>query len=142
MAATRSRTALLATLVVSMGLAAIGCADPPVGDPCIPEEMPEGGFTNREPYLEYNSVQCLTRVCMVYHYQGDPLDPEVEASATRRKERDDHIYCTCRCKTDDPRFTTCDCPKGYKCCEVMKSQKVSDGVRGSYCVKEGTERDC
>ncbi len=58
--------ALLAGAVVS------GCAASGVGDPCVPEAIPECGFTNRESYVETSSVQCRTRVCLVYRLQGHP----------------------------------------------------------------------
>ena len=45
---------------------------PKVGAPCLPEQVPETGFDDREAYIESSSVQCETRVCIVYHLKGDP----------------------------------------------------------------------
>ena len=50
-----------------------GCTAPGIGDPCIPESIPEGGFVGSEAYLETSSVQCRTRVCMVYQLTGVPI---------------------------------------------------------------------
>jgi hypothetical protein len=55
-----------------MAAAATGCAPVGQGDPCTPEAIPGNGFVANEVYVETSSVQCRTRVCMVYHLQGNP----------------------------------------------------------------------
>ncbi len=63
---------LLVIGLLAFGPAAVGCNAPGVGDPCTPENIPSDGFNGSEAYLETSSVQCRTRVCMVYQLQGDP----------------------------------------------------------------------
>lgn len=115
-----------------------GCASSPVGDPCDPENVPPGGFDPAEAYLETSSVQCRTRVCMVYKLAGDPgdCDPGSPGCATP-SEVEARVYCTCRCDAPaDSNTPTCSCPGGYTCTEVL--QLGGSGIRGSYCVKDGT----
>ncbi len=144
---TRARQALPFTLLVA-GLA-FGCEAPGVGDPCDPENVPEGGFQSSEAYLETSSVQCRTRVCMVYELQGDTRcslgDPSGENCVNQDPNcapDDDNcmaqrVYCTCRCKAPAGSSTsTCECPDGYTCQEIL--ELGGDGIRGSYCVKADT----
>jgi hypothetical protein len=137
---------LLATALVSALL--FGCSTPAVGAPCLPEQVPEDGFADQEAYVESSSVQCETRVCIVYRLRGDPregcvpvaADPNDPTSvgkecATPDKVRD-HVYCTCRCDSDDTGFAECECPDGFTCVDVLN--QGGPGVRGGYCVKNGT----
>ncbi len=116
-----------------------GCASGGVGDPCDPENVPADGFNASEAYLETSSVQCRTRVCMVYHLAGDPggnCDPLVN-TCPQDAEIEQRVYCTCRCDAPAGSNTpTCGCPGGYTCSEVL--QLGGDGIRGSYCVKDDT----
>jgi hypothetical protein len=128
-----------AALFVSL-LVGSGCGTPAVGDPCIPEQIPEGGFDPSEAYIESSSVQCETRVCMVWHLQGAPhgtstCDQNPNACATQDKV-DERVYCTCRCDAGNTRFASCSCPTGYTCTPVL--EQGSEGVRGSYCVLNST----
>ena len=68
-----SRLALLA-IAVGLGLSSVGCASPAIGAPCLPEQVPENGFDDREAYVESSSVQCETRVCVVFKLRGDPRE--------------------------------------------------------------------
>jgi hypothetical protein len=113
-----------------------GCAPAGVGDPCLPEQIPEGGFDDSEAYIESSSVQCQTRVCMVWHMKGAPQgtttctrDP---TSCAPQDKVDQRVYCTCRCDAGNTRFASCTCPSGYTCNPVL--EQGSEGVRGSYCV--------
>jgi hypothetical protein len=108
-------------------LVSAGCATG-VGDPCQPEQIPEGGFAETEAYIETSSVQCETRVCGVFKFVGDPRTAD-------RRVVEDKIYCTCRCKAPDPDFAVCDCPDDFECQEVL--DLGGPGVRGSYCVRRG-----
>lgn len=64
--------------LTALGFAAIllgmlsGCTTSGVGDPCEPERVPEDGFDSDTVFIETNSVQCRTRVCMVYKMRGNP----------------------------------------------------------------------
>jgi len=133
------RNLLLASVVGLTSGLALGCEAPGVGDPCEPEQVPEGGFVPSEAYLETSSVQCRTRVCMVYKLAGDPresCDPSRTVCPTDQ-EVEDRVYCTCRCDApSDSTATLCECPDGYECTEVL--ELGGDGIRGSYCVKSGT----
>lgn len=144
-------------------LLVIGCEAPGVGDPCRPENVPEGGFKESEAYLETSSVQCQTRVCMVYKLAGNTERvlgeyPDCDSPGANCVLGDDsncddgdtvaancapaRVYCTCRC--DAPAgssTTTCECPDGYACEEVVATNAAGAGVRGSYCVKKNTVDD-
>ena len=113
-----------------------GCSTPAVGAPCLPEQIPEDGFDKREAYIESSSVQCETRVCMVYRLNGDPTEGCV-ATETKMcptpKEVESSVYCTCRCDSGNTGFAECECPDGFSCVEVLS--KGGPGVRGGYCVR-------
>ena len=116
-----------------------GCSTPAVGAPCLPEQVPENGFDPRESYVEAGSLQCETRVCMVYKLLGDPRDhciptpthPCADPASTERS-----VYCTCRCDSEGTSDSDCQCPTGYACEKVL--DKAGPGVSGKYCVKEET----
>lgn len=134
--------AAAATFVALLGLATLsgGCATPAVGDPCLPEQIPEGGFQRTEAYIESSSVQCQTRVCMVWKLEGAPQGtPTCLNDSTKcatPQQVDQSVYCTCRCDAGNSRFANCTCPSGYTCTPVL--EQGSEGVRGSYCVKSET----
>jgi hypothetical protein len=135
------RPAVLFPTIILVFVAALagGCAAPAVGDPCTPEAIPMGGFVGSEAYLETSSVQCRTRVCMVYRLDGDPTCVGAPPCAASEDAVNDRVYCTCRCGvpsdvTGDP--TLCECPEGYECTEVL--DLGGNGIRGSYCVKGST----
>lgn len=132
---------------------ACGCASPAVGDPCLPEQVPERGFDHSESYVESGSVQCETRVCLVYKLGGDPregcvpsgdrncvasagapCEPVVECPT--QEQIDDHVYCSCRCDSGDTGLAECECPTGFACAEVL--EQGDEGVRGRYCVRKST----
>ena len=146
-------------LLVSLCLAAFatGCATPAVGDPCLPEQVPEDGFDDSEAYVESSSVQCETRVCIVFKLDGDPREdcparnsgacvptdennncenmPQVVTCATP-EQVEDRVYCTCRCDSGDTGFAECECPDGFSCVDVL--EQGGPGVRGGYCVRNGS----
>lgn len=129
---------------IAVVLTMFGCEAPGVGDPCEPESIPEGGFVPSEAYLETSSVQCRTRVCMVYQLPGFPnregtCDPaQVGGPCATPGETEERVYCTCRCDAPVGDATTCECPDGYDCVEVLDSEFAGPGIRGSYCVKSNT----
>lgn len=131
--------ALMLGAVVSTGCDAEG-----IGDPCIPENVEPGGFDEREVYVEPSSVQCRTRLCLVYHLSGDPSNAcaEGELSGTdgclTNEEIYDRVYCSCRCGLPPGvEGTTCDCPDGFQCEELFGAAENSPGIAGSYCVRSG-----
>ncbi|MFZ1864327.1 MAG: hypothetical protein WAU39_08910 [Polyangiales bacterium] len=127
-------------------LAGTGCSSSAVGDPCVPEQVPEGGFLPSETYLETSSVQCATRVCLVRELQGgnpggDPNNlqeddcPQGEATCVSAAEVERSVYCSCRCAAPaGSDLPTCGCPSGFTCEEVLETG--GDGLRGSYCVRD------
>jgi hypothetical protein len=143
------------SVIVLAILCTVAACTAGVGDPCLPEMIPEAtvkdktsgvdtkvyGFVNGERYIESASVQCATRVCGVFNLTGDPRE-SCNAAASQGfvcptdKEIDDKVYCTCRCKAPDKRFATCTCPSGFDCIEALT--QGDPGVRGSYCIKSGT----
>jgi len=108
----------------------------------LPEQIPKDGFDPREAYIESSSVQCETRVCMVYQLDGDPTCPMAASTADHKcaggqradgsNPVDEHVYCTCRCDSGNTGFAECECPDGFSCVEVLS--KGGPGVRGGYCV--------
>jgi hypothetical protein len=117
----------------------LGCSTPAVGAPCLPEQVPEDGFDASETYVEAGSLQCETRVCMVYRLAGDPREHCV-ATATRAcadpAATVRSVYCTCRCDSDGTSGSDCECPTGYACEEAL--DQGGPGVSGKYCIKEET----
>lgn len=62
-------------LTMALGASFIGssCGGSGVGDPCVPEDeyvTSFSGFSAGEVNVESRSFQCLTRVCLVNHFQG------------------------------------------------------------------------
>jgi len=135
-------------LLELMGFAAIaafwlvgaGCASSAVGDPCVPEQVPEGGFLASETYLETSSVQCATRVCLVRGLEGDPNQicegtPEDSPECVTPSEIERSVYCSCRCGAPEgSSIPTCGCPGGFLCEEILETG--GDGLRGSYCIRD------
>jgi hypothetical protein len=138
--------------LVFVVVAAIGCGTEGVGDPCTPETVPsksvggtvQTGFEKTESYIESNSVQCRSRLCIVHRLDNGrdaPADPRVICPANsptppencvRADQLDRSVHCTCKCggpKTSEQ----CQCPSGFTCREILTLG--GDGIRGSYCVK-------
>lgn len=62
-------------LAMAAGISFIGsnCGGSGVGDPCVPEDeylTGFSGFSQDEVNVESRSFQCLTRVCLVNHFDG------------------------------------------------------------------------
>ena len=121
-------------------VAAFGCGESSVGDPCIPENVPAGGFLSAETYLETSSVQCASRVCLVREVDGDPnnVEPECPLGAETCVAPGDierGVYCTVRCAAPaGSGLPTQGCPGGFTCTEILETG--GDGLRGSYCVRD------
>jgi hypothetical protein len=79
-------TALAAVASIT-AIAGTGCASTGIGDPCIPEAEYAAdflGFSAQEVNVESKSFQCLTRLCLVNHFQGRvscPYGQNASASA-------------------------------------------------------------
>jgi hypothetical protein len=77
---------LLAGLAASaalMVLTGMGCQSTGVGDPCTPEQEYDKsflGFSQTEVSVESKSFQCLTRLCLVNHFQGRVSCPYGQAA--------------------------------------------------------------
>ncbi len=118
--------------VVTLAAAVSACAPSGVGDPCTPENIPSDGFDRREAYVETGSVQCRTRVCLVYQYDGDPTrcDRE-ECTPDEIQEIENSVFCSSKCK--EPT----DCPEGFICTEEpIVDSNIVPGTRGFYCVRK------
>jgi len=102
---------------------AVGCVGDPVGAPCIPETVPEGGFVERETYVETSSPQCETRLCIARGVRGDPRPGCEGDGCTPEPEIREGIYCTVRCELES------ECPEGFTCAELS--------LQGRACVKDG-----
>ncbi|WP_157069228.1 hypothetical protein [Sandaracinus amylolyticus] len=143
--------------VILLGAMMSGCPARGIGDPCVPEAIPGGGFDEREIYVETSSVQCRTRTCMVFRLNGDPskvledgtcpdnidcVSRELPVTVDTSLER---VFCTCRCSATDGDSNTplCDCSDGFHCVDVLTAGGA--GVRGGYCVPNDlctADEDC
>jgi hypothetical protein len=83
----------------------------------------EGCFAGFESFVQPNAASCVSRTCMVFHWD-EAYAPE---EATQR------AFCTCRCEAP-PGEPTCGCPAGTVCQPVFGVGPV--GARGSYCVPQ------
>ncbi|MGE0785815.1 MAG: hypothetical protein AB7S26_09020 [Sandaracinaceae bacterium] len=135
--------AMRSLAIAAWALGAIACVGSPVGDPCVPESIPAGGFDPQEVYLETSSVQCRTRVCMVYQLQGNPEsiceDNGGAPGCIMRQTVNNQVFCSCRCSAESGQSNVplCDCGDGFRCLEEGERGFVTSGglgVRGGYCV--------
>jgi hypothetical protein len=117
-----------------------------VGDACLPDIVPEGGFDDREAYVSTPSGYCGGGPCLVFHLRGDPSegciprepDPNGSDQATfcaTPLEVADRVYCSCRCDAPEG-FAECDCADGFTCVDVL--DQGDEAVVGGYCVRNGT----
>ncbi len=133
------RVAAVAAIVV----VSAGCGETAVGDPCVPEQVPEGGFLASETYLELSSVQCATRFCLVRELAGDPNNVEPEcsggtATCVSPNDVERSVYCSCRCDAPEGSgLPTCGCPGGF-ICEKGLLETGGAGIKGGYCVRDPT----
>ena len=132
---------LLRCSVVFFMALSLSCGEKGIGDPCLPEQVPEGGFDGNERYIESSSVQCRSRICLVYELEGDPRTPlgspecGSNASCPTPDEVADRVFCSCRCKAPPGvNARTCSCPDGFTCVEDVLQDTGGDGIRGGYCV--------
>jgi hypothetical protein len=115
----------LALLAIVMGLTAVACADTGIGDPCSPARpapIPPatvGSFVEQEIYLETRSLQCRTRVCMVWRWD----------EVGRPEEASKRVFCTVKCEQD----SECGNPEQFRC--VTAFVAGDPGIRGKYCVR-------
>lgn len=140
-----SPMAAVASLVL-LGALLSGCPARGIGDPCVPEAIPGGGFDSREIYVETSSVQCRTRTCMVFRLDGNPTQvtedgtcPSGSMDCVTRADINlpnslERVFCSCRCSAagGDSNTPLCDCTEGFHCVDVLNAGGV--GVRGGYCV--------
>jgi hypothetical protein len=127
---TRSILAGLAAIVGVTVLSGTGCQPNGVGDPCIPEQEYDptyAGANYDEVGVVPGSFQCLTRLCLVNHFQGrvtcpygqqangavisgssamagcvtPGLQTDVSVAVAPEcidRQAADAVYCSCRCE--------------------------------------------
>ena len=114
----------LALIAMVMGLTGVACADTGIGDPCSPARPPammgatRGYFVGQEVYLETRSLQCRTRVCMVWHWDEQ----------NRPEQESERVFCTVKCNQDS------ECPTDFQC--VTAFVAGDPGIRGKYCIRK------
>jgi hypothetical protein len=138
---------LRASLGLILFVCASGCAATGLGDPCTPEAIDVGGYHAGEVTIETSSAQCRSRVCMVFHLEGDPrlvvgtescppgtdrcvLDDASGASAALTNSLD-RVFCSCRCGAagGNASLPLCACGEGFRC--------VPENERGAgFCVPD------
>jgi hypothetical protein len=75
---TRTILTGLAVSVLWVAFAGTGCQSTGIGDPCTPEKEYDptfAGFVEQEVSTEGESFQCMTRLCLVNHFQGRATCP-------------------------------------------------------------------
>lgn len=141
-----------------LGLFSVGCVNTGVGEPCVPEAIPGDGFTPSEVYVETSAVQCRTRVCIVYHLDGDPenlssemcpagtadcVDDQIPVDPGIRIQDNsiNRVFCSCRCRAgeDNPNLPLCACGDGYHCAD--EGYCVPHEADDSFC-SEDYETNC
>lgn len=129
-----------------------GCTGSPIGDPCIPENIPQedrdgdgfaDGFDSAEVYIETSSVQCRTRTCMVYALDGNPEKvtgsescPSGDPTCVTPVALEAQVFCSCRCSLGpgaSANTPLCNCGDGFTCVDDLVTTG-GDGVVGGYCV--------
>jgi len=126
---TRSILAGLAAILGVGVLSGTGCQPNGVGDPCIPEQEYDptyAGAALGELGVVPGSFQCLTRLCLINHFQGrvtcpygqqangSPLNSSATAGCVTpglqtdvsvavapqcvNRQTADAVYCSCRCE--------------------------------------------
>ena len=79
------RIYLLLAMAVGASFVGSNCGGSGVGDPCVPEDeylTTFSGFSVGEVNVESRSFQCLTRVCLVNHFQGRVSCPYGQSQET------------------------------------------------------------
>lgn len=136
----------------------VGCRAGALGDPCVPDIIPEGGFRSGENIIEVNSPQCRSNTCIVFRLEGDPSHVLGERSCTGNPNEHcvdrnlpitnssslERAFCSCRCagssNGENVGFPLCECTFGFHCIDV--ADVGAPNVRGGYCVpNELCERD-
>jgi hypothetical protein len=153
---------LYAALAVCSTALLMGCEKGGVGDPCIPEDEYQDGFSGyseKEVNVESRSFQCETRVCLVNNFRGRVSctngngagdkcmapDGASEISVPVKPQLADRppskaVYCSCRCDGAQKEAPYCECPSGFQCKKLIDDIGLGNSqLAGSYCVK--TEAD-
>lgn len=141
---------IIRRLLLASSLALLtACTTSGVGDPCNPEQVPEGGFAETEIFLETSSVQCRSRVCLVNRFPGgdpnaytdtdtlgnDCIDAD-DPGTCLNGVVEDRVHCSCRCAAPAGANTpTCACPNGFTCLENAVTTG-GIGIEGGYCVRD------
>lgn len=118
-----------------LGVLAAGCSSTGIGDPCNPAHPSQaagqsscaedaGCFNGGEIYIETRSLQCRTRVCMVYRWD----------EFSNRDQHSQRVFCTCRCGGEGDPTSYCLCPHDTFTCTTAFVAGAA-GIRGSYCVR-------
>lgn len=103
-----------------------------LGNACIIDVVPDGGFDSREAYLSTNHPGCDTGACLVVGLDGDP-SPGCEGDRCASAEDSaTHVTCTCRCDSPEPEARACECGADQACVPLFRAGPYA----GSYCVNK------
>jgi hypothetical protein len=94
--------------ILAAGSLGLGCTPGGVGDPCIPEDEYQPGFSGygvEEVNVEAMSFQCETRLCLVNHFQGRVSCPYGQKDVPEGSKDFQSLPDGERCKIPDGKGT-------------------------------------
>jgi len=142
-----------------------------VGDPCTPSDEAQPWFSgyavtevnieSRRPDTEFDAsgggaAQCVTGMCLVYHYQGRTSCPQGQAAAAggcmttegaggvqpvmttvkpacRNRSAHDAVYCSRPCGGETQ---AAQCGPGFTCKAILEFIPVLGDLGVAYCVRD------
>ena len=104
-----SRTIAISSVLSALFFAALlapGCSPGGIGDPCTPEDEYTdefSGYSVDEVNVESRSFQCVTRICLVNHFQGRVSCPYGNGQSTINQRNNQDMNLTCYVPGDQTR---------------------------------------
>lgn len=108
---------ILIAILSALTFLLFGCPPSGIGEPCEPEVSPEGGFQRGEIALEVPSLQCQTRICLVWGNAGNDTPAK---------------FCSKKCDSDED----CEGDIAAHCEAEANNQEIPEALQGTYCVPE------
>ena len=138
------RIILLLAMAVGASFVGSNCGGSGVGDPCVPEDeylTTFSGFAVSEVNVESRSFQCLTRVCLVNHFQGRVSCPYGQVEDPSLPKDSGRAACAPNVVADDSvpgdRYYTCNGADGIAGTSDDGGSKCND----TTCAPGGLDHD-